>query len=254
MRATSISFFAFIVFAAGACGGDDENPPRTKGDFCRDWASAACSDNTVKYCQAEDADACRQSQEDFCQDLVPDAFSDKVGAACISAVKAAYSDGELSGDELSTVLKLGGPCGKLTVGTKDEGETCSERSDCDVSAGYDCVLKAGDKSGTCQMPEMVEAGRDCSDKEAVCEAGFYCKEGFCVEAKELDAACTTQSECATNAYCNEEGRCAARSGVGETCAKDDECKEGICYSYNDERTCTDLIRLARSEPICSDLR
>src|SRR5690242_9311890 len=95
-----------------ACGGEDEKP-RNQEEFCQDWAAAACSKEVLKVCQAKDAAACHDSQEAFCRDLVPEDFSDEAGDDCIDAVKDAYKDGDLEGDELSTVLKLGPPCNEL---------------------------------------------------------------------------------------------------------------------------------------------
>ena len=101
MRKNRVLYLASAVALAAACGSDEEPAAeQTKGEFCDQWAEAACTDDVVKYCQAEDVDARRQSQEAFCTDLVPDGFFDGASGECIAAVKQAYSDGELSGDAL----------------------------------------------------------------------------------------------------------------------------------------------------------
>jgi hypothetical protein len=120
--------FGLLLVLAFSCG-EDEKEPRTREEFCRDWAEAACSEETVSACQAEDAESCRDTQEDVCRDLVAEDFSDEMGQACIDAVKRAYEDAELEGGELTTVLRLGGPCDKLIKGDKDEGEDCSDDRD-----------------------------------------------------------------------------------------------------------------------------
>jgi hypothetical protein len=235
-----------------ACG-DDEPEARTHEEFCRDWAAAACTSEVVDVCQAEGPEECRQTQEDFCRDLVPEDFSDHEGDACIDAVSAAYEDGELRGDELATVLKLGPPCDRLIVGPKSEGQSCSERTDCDLSTGFECVRKAGLEDGTCQLAELIEAGRDCEAVQATCETGFYCDGENCVEAKDAGDVCMIQEECGEEGYCSAEGECVARGGTGTPCTADLQCSEGICYEFEGEQTCTDRIVLSRAEPLCDEL-
>jgi hypothetical protein len=242
-----------LLILACSCG-DDEKKPRTREEFCRDWAAAACSDETVSACQAKDAESCRDTQEDVCRDLVPSDFSDEMGQACIDAIEAAYRDADLKGDELKTVISLGGPCDKLIKGDKDEGEDCDDDRDCDGPAGYECVWHSDETSGTCQIPEVVGAGRDCSSKRKVCEVGFYCNGDNCIEAKDAGDACTIQAECGEGAFCNAMGKCEDKHAVSEACASDIECEDGVCYEYDGEKTCTDRIRLGRSEPLCEQLK
>jgi hypothetical protein len=237
---------------AAACKDDKE--PRTREEFCRDWAAAAWSEETVSACQAESAEECRHAQEGFCRDLVPEkGFSDAFGDVCIDAVSAAYEDADLEDDELGTVLKLAEPCDKLIAGPKARGESCSSNSDCDAPAGYVCVKKSDDEKGSCEIPEPAEAGRDCSAAQKTCPSGFYCDGKNCVESKDVGDECTIQEECGETGYCHS-GKCAARVAVNAKCTEDYECSSGICYEFEGDKTCTDRIRLARAEPICEDLR
>jgi hypothetical protein len=248
-----IAAFACLGLCGIGCSGD-EAEPRTREAFCRDWAIAACSEDVVDYCQARGPEECHQGQEDFCRGLVPEDFSDSEGAACIDAVKAAYADGELRDEELATVLKLGEPCDRLIVGPKAEGESCTEHDDCDRSAGFECVHKAGEASGSCQVPKPTGAGKDCEAAQATCEPGFYCDGENCIEANDIGEDCTIQEQCGDAAYCNDAGQCTERLAVSDACDEDVQCEEGICYEFEGARTCTSLLRLARSEPICDDLR
>jgi hypothetical protein len=248
-------YFALGMFLLllAACSDDDDTKDRTREEFCRDWAEAACSEEAVSACQATDAEDCRQSQEDFCRDLVPADFSDEQGQACIDAVGDAYEDGDLEGDELATVLKLGPPCDKIIRGDQGRGEECDSTRDCDAAAGFECVRKSDSEEGTCQIPERIGDGRDCSAAQATCNVGFYCNGDNCVEAKGAGGSCTIPEECGEDAFCND-GTCEERAGVNETCTSDQQCLEGICFDFEGERTCTDRIRLARAEPVCDDLR
>jgi hypothetical protein len=227
---------------------------RTRSEFCVDWANAACSKETVSACQAADGAACRKSQESACLALVPDNFSDAMGDACITAVQNAYSDADLKGDELSTVLSLGGPCGLIIRGSKGPGESCSTHRDCDAPAGFACVRKPDQPNGTCQKPEVAEAGRNCAAAQKVCVSGFYCNGGNCIESKAAGETCTTHEECGTTGFCNDGGKCEVRAKVSAECTSDIQCSSGVCYEFENKKTCTDRIVLARSEPLCKDLR
>ena len=240
-----------VVFLS-ACG-EDAKPARNRSQFCFDWAAAACSSEVVSVCQAEDADTCRDSQEDFCRDLVPEDFSDAMGDECIDAVKGAYKDGDLQDDELAIVLRLGPPCDQLLVGRGGEGDACVDNNDCDTSLLYACVHKA-DAEGTCQIPEIIGAGRKCNQDQQTCEEGFYCNGSNCIETKIEDADCATQEECGVDGFCSDDGKCVARLAVGDPCTADLQCEEGICYDFEGEKVCTNRIRLSRSEPICDSLR
>lgn len=242
-----------LLVLAFSCG-DDEKEPRTREEFCKDWAEAACSEETVSACQAEDAESCRAAQASWCADRIPEDFSDEMGQVCIDAVKAAYRDGDLQGGELATVLSLGGACDKLIKGDKDEGEDCDETSDCDAAGGFVCVRHSDEERGTCQIPQVVDAGRDCSSKQKLCEAGFYCNGDNCIEAKDAGDDCSIQEECGEDGFCSSEGQCETKLKTSEICTRDYECEEGICYEYEGEKTCTDRIRLGRSEPLCDDLK
>jgi hypothetical protein len=237
-----------------ACGEDDEEP-RSQEEFCQDWAKAACSEEVVSVCQSEGADECRQSQEDFCRKLVPeDTFSDAKGQACIDAVADAYEDGDLKGEELAVVLKLAAPCDRIIQGPKEAGDSCTKRSECDASAGYECVKKADKETGSCQLPEVVAAGKDCEAAQKTCGVGNYCNGENCVEANDVGDDCTIPEECGEEGFCNDDGKCAERFAVNESCSSDAECATGICYEFDGEKSCTDRVVLSRSEPICGDFR
>ncbi|MEY4577761.1 MAG: hypothetical protein RL701_2464 [Pseudomonadota bacterium] len=214
------SLFCLLVLVI-ACADDEKPAARTSEEFCQAWASAACSTEVISVCQAASAEECRQSQEDFCRTLVPaKTFSDAKGDACLAAVKAAYQDADLASEELATVLTLAEPCDTIIAGPKQRGDSCSDRSECDASAGYECVKKA--------------------DTGAI-------------EAKEVGDDCKIQEECDATGFCNE-GKCAERFEVSEPCGFDEQCSNGICYAFEGTKTCTDRIRLSRAEPICATFR
>ncbi|HET6334325.1 MAG TPA: hypothetical protein VFG30_13975 [Polyangiales bacterium] len=253
MKLQSIGLGLLLVLSL-SCKDDDEKKPRTREEFCVDWAEAACSDDTVSACQAADAESCRDTQEDACRKLVPEDFSDDMGQACIDAVKKAYEDADLTGDELKTVISLGDPCDKLIKGNKDEGEDCDANTDCDGPGGYVCIQHSDADTGTCQIPEVVGGGKDCSSEQKTCDEGFYCNGENCIESKDEGDDCTIQEQCGEAAFCNADKKCETKHKVSTACTSDLECDDGVCYEYEGEKTCTDRIVLGRREPLCEDLK
>ena len=231
-----------------------DSAPRTREEFCRDWADAACSDEVISRCQAKNAEACHQSQETFCSDLVPEDFSDAEGNKCIEAVRKAYADADLKDSELVTVLSLGGPCAQLIVGPKGDGDSCSKDQDCDQSAGLSCVKKATSTKGTCATAEEVDPGRSCSAAREMCSEDFYCDGKHCVEAKTEGDDCMIDEECGTAGFCNADEQCETRHDVDDPCTADKECMTGVCYEFEGDKVCTNRIVLARAEPLCDILR
>jgi hypothetical protein len=234
--------------------GPSGRPPQSQADFCQDWADAACSSAVISACQASNADECEQTQADFCRSLVPSDISTSGADECLAAVTSAYRDADLRGDELKVVLRLGGPCARVVKGKSASGESCDASSDCDVSRGYACVKKSDSSSGTCQVPKVVEPGRDCSDPQDTCSHGFYCDGHNCIETVKSGDACTIHEQCGDDAYCDDSGHCAERLAVNDSCQDDVQCAHGICSDFDGGQVCTDHVVLSRADPICAKLR
>lgn len=242
-----------LLFLFG-CSGEDEDKLPTREEFCRAWGEAACSKETVSRCQARNAEACHLSQQQFCLSLVPSSFSGERSDQCLVAVGKAYQDGDLSSGELRTVLRLDEPCHLLVRGPKQQGQSCSEIDDCNAAGGFECVKKAGEFVGACEIPEVVDPGLACDAPQQVCTDGFFCNGDNCIGAKDVGDPCTNHDECGASAYCSNAGQCVERSGVDTNCTADFECESGVCYAFMSEQVCIDRLTLGRSEPICADLR
>lgn len=239
--------------AVCSCSSDDE-PELTRGDFCRDWAEAACSEDTISACQASDAEACRTTQEAYCLDLVPTSFDPAQADDCISDVRAAYRDAELTAEELRIVQRLDAPCDRLIRGPGGEGASCDTTADCAAPDGFVCVRKGGSETGTCQKPEQVAAGDSCEEAQRVCPERTYCNEANCVAFRGIGMTCEYDEACGPQARC-EAGECAARLPRGSDCEIDADCASNLCFTFEEEpRTCVDLLVLGRAEPFCAALR
>jgi hypothetical protein len=234
---------------------DTSPPPVSSGNFCQQWARAACSDAVVSACQASNADDCRQSQEKFCHALVPNDVPAGVARnECIAAVGAAFKDADLRGDELALVLRLGGSCARVVTGSSRTGEDCSASNDCEVARGYTCVKKSDSETGTCQIPQVVDPGRDCQGAAKTCSDGFFCDGHNCIETLMTGESCIIEEECGNDGFCDDSGHCVARRAVNESCQSDIECERGICSDFEGSQVCTDRVVLSRADPVCANLR
>jgi hypothetical protein len=160
----------------------------------------------------------------------------------------------LQGDELALVLRFGGACEQAVMGGSARGEACETSLECDAAHGYACVKKADSGDGTCQIPEVVDPGRDCDEAPQTCSAGFVCDGRHCVQTAERGEPCVIHEQCGDDGYCDENGQCAARHAVNDSCGQDVECARGICSELDGQLVCTDRVRLSRADPLCATLR
>lgn len=253
-----------VLVLSSACSSGEEGPgantstTQTRAAFCTEWGKRACSDNVVEFCQASSVEGCQAAQTAFCLTLVPDTYAADNARVCLDAVEAAYLDADLDSEELLTVRQLGEPCNQLVHGPGGVNATCNVDADCNGPRGLVCVVKGG--AGTCQEPEVVDGGFDCSEPQQVCEDGFYCNTENCVAYRRLGANCSSDSECGPEAYCDivppaTQNVCIGRGSVGDACQTGRECVSQICLELaNGNSSCLNRVRLSPSEPLCDDLR
>lgn len=219
----------------------------------------ACGPEVIDVCQAASASRCQASQKEYCLDLVPPSYAPDQARVCLDAVEAAYADADLDGEELKTVTQLGAPCHLLVRGSGGADAPCTSSAECDGPRGFVCVIKGGDIDGTCQIPEEVGGGFDCSEPQQTCEEGFYCNGENCIAHRRLDARCTVDTECGPEAYCEAvppelDKVCTPRSDISEPCSSARECLSGVCLLAGGESLCVERVRLSPSEPLCQSLR
>jgi hypothetical protein len=117
------------------------------------------------------------------------------------------------------------------------------------------VFKRGEGEGTCQLPQRVGAGEDCSADNAVCGLGFYCNGDNCIAGERAGDPCISHEQCGTTGFCGLTSVCEARLGINSPCGFDQQCDSGLCYAFSaTEQVCADRVRLSRSEPLCAALR
>jgi hypothetical protein len=256
-----------LLLAAGslcACSGGASGPKddstsalRTQTGFCTEWAKAACNDLVVGNCNETSTETCISNQSAFCETLVPaNGYSSQKAQDCIDAVKSAYADAQLDDTELDVVLHLGGACAHLVTGASKSGEDCSESNDCDTVHNYACVIKAGDATGTCQIPQIEANGEACDSPAMVCNAAAYCDGSNCLVRKLEGKTCTYDAMCADGLLCDipsdstdGSGTCAAKLDVRATCTDDSQCASNICIGGK----CTSKVILGAGNALCDNL-
>lgn len=277
----------FVALGPAACSGGSKKEPDDLDTFCARWANRACNEDVVTACAAESDDACAATQKQFCLGLIPDGkYSPQSTDECLKAVEAAYSDAELDAEERDTVLHLQGPCALLVSGSAGKGASCMETGDCNTESGLVCVRKPGEGSGTCQEPEIVGAGFECTADNAVCEDGFYCDGENCIAKKGDGKPCSEDVPCKDEFKCEspdgeppavpDAGAGAPDGGLGDgggaatsaddricvarlpnraECTKDADCESRICAKARDSDSgrCTPTVVLSVNEAICNDL-
>jgi hypothetical protein len=245
------------------CSGEEAPPPNplaSRSGFCTSWAQAACQASVVSACDAPSVEDCVASQRAFCDKLVPKNYAAPRADACIEAIKAAYSDADLTAEEIQVVRYLGAPCDQLSLGIFEEGDDCSQDAECNSSEGIRCVIKQDAYLGSCQTPEEVAAGEPCDGAGQICDATHYCNGDNCVTFKKTGGACAADYECKPEDRCVIDvdaaaGECTPRLEVHEACEADEDCKSHYCVreSGATEGECASMIRLSHSEPLCDDL-
>ncbi|MBX3125643.1 MAG: hypothetical protein KF718_02965 [Polyangiaceae bacterium] len=227
-----------LLLAVVACSSKKDgelavNPYATEHSFCTQWAKAACNPAVVGKCSGggADTDACVQSQTNYCLANLPDNYAPDDAKACVEYVKSAYQDAKLTAAELAVVRDFGAPCNTLSRGPIGAGSACVKRSDCDTVDGFDCIVRPGEPSGTCQLPVTVGGGDPCGEPQLICPSTHYCDGNNCLTRIKEGSACSETQPCAESLRCSEvngSSICVAKSAGATNCASNDECSSGVC--------------------------
>jgi hypothetical protein len=253
-----------LVFAA--CSSDDDGgaAPIPIEELTESVAHAMC-DNVADCCQKTglgfNVTSCRNEITTETQEMVASVqagtvkYDEQAAGDCVSAIEAATKACNLE--------NYTDACDKVFLGTKAEGEICTDSMECAIPSGGDsacendvCVVeKPGRKDDACQRTcEKSDSYTTCiegSDSEGegtsitICyrNDGLYCDE----TCKPListgatgcgwnDLACPSGDYCANDA-------CAHRKPTGSECSWSNECQESL---YCAEQLCAP--RKAEGEP------
>jgi len=261
---------AFAGCSSDAAGPKDrveDDSLKDRGAFCKAWAEAACNSDVVDACQAADRDTCIVAQKAYCTSLIPFGYKSTKAEDCIAAVGRAYDDAELNKTELETVRNLGGDCGHLIDGGSGAGVSCFSSTDCNTVTKYECVIKAGNDTGTCQVAKIQGPGEPCDEPAQVCGTGAYCAgsdaDGYnCLVTRDTGKTCTYDAMCDTTDLCDfsastddgATGKCAPKLARSAACTAPEQCASGICLEISETKSaCADSVKLTLGSPFCTDL-
>jgi hypothetical protein len=265
-----------LIPVALACSGAKKAPGsttnRTAEEFCESFGRSACNETVVSKCSGggTDTDKCIASQAAFCMSKLesPAFYNSKNAKVCLNAVAEAYKDAKLSAAEVQVVRELAAPpCDQLIKGPGSLGSTCTRTQDCNTLEDLSCVIRPGDSTGSCQVPEIVGGGFSCTAPEKVCADGFYCNGQNCIEQpNQAGADCASDIPCGsgfncidtspdagTGQPCGAEASscvCQAKISTGGACTLASECKSGVCAG----KICQELVELTAEAAFCADLR
>lgn len=247
-----------------ACGSDDGEaaPPGPNhpdvAAYCNARARAECSEQAVSNCASPSVEACVAKRQMVCAGTIPAGKSYRPNEAdpCIEAVGAAYANAIVDKDERAAIAAACANLFETEAGVT--GWECEVDSDCRMSEGYRCVLRAdadaGKMKGACQVPKSVEAGDSCEAVDAQCESGLYCDEGaHCVKIGAAGSLCGPTKPCGEGLKCDpDEGKCIVKASVGSACESDDDCFDGMCDTG--QKLCVAQVILSPNEPVCGEFR
>lgn len=257
----ALSSILLVCLAAAGCSGTkagpgSQDPYRDVGSFCGQWAKAACNAKVVTNCGAASTDACIASQKAYCLTLVsPTGYSSKYAQQCIKAVHDDYADAQLTATEYATVTSLAAPCDQLEKGPGASGASCTKDRGCDTLEGLHCIVRPGDITGTCYVPEVQQGGYPCDQPQDTCDTDFYCENGVCTHGQDVGKACSDAQPCVSTARCVS-GTCQAKGQTGASCQNDSFCQSNICEiaAGSTSGVCVASVILGATEPLCTHLR
>ncbi len=233
---------------------------KTAAQFCDAVAKAACNETVVGKCSGggTNVDNCIASQSSFCLNEALENslyYSSANAKECVEAIKDAYADAKLTADEIKVAREFAGaPCDKMLTGSGDVGTACTKNYDCNTAEDLTCVIRPGQATGTCQVPQIVSGGFSCSEPHVVCDTGFYCDGQNCLARPSSEgAACSAALPCSEDFKClgsDDSAVCTAKSDVGAACTTAVDCKSGVCSAS----VCVAQVELVTAEPFCADLR
>jgi hypothetical protein len=259
--AIAITRAALVVAASALSGGCGSSGPDYSEltAFCQALAQADCSQAVVTGCYGsstaslpDDTQTCvtARATPERCNPLGL-AYHAQYAQACIDAHAAAYMSGQLDAGTFATLQQQCLPA--LNQGG-EVGASCSDDTDCDVGSGDFCVVHQGG-SGTCQVPQPVMPGGDCSDPAAECSAGYFCESGgYCViDPGQAGKACGPGVSCNTGLGCSTTTMtCAAQLPDSAACTVDSDCSGGLCISVSDGAECAATYTFAVGSATCAD--
>lgn len=223
VRAVGASIFAVFVGSSGAACGDGSNTTSTSstgGDggagggsnsgsnaeryvaaFCGrafDCCNTADLADRFKGTEIVDYAGCRIAYRTIWEAAIEPvvAEGEKAGRVVFNQANFDACMTTISGLSCADFAKQPGVCENIFTPKVPVGQACLADFECIDGT---CEVAMGASAGTCQAkPTPAPLGGACT-KTAECQDGLYCEAMKCATVKADGVACTTNSECASNA-------------------------------------------------------
>lgn len=252
------------ALAAGCGGGGLSGDYSTQMSFCQVLAQADCSDPVVRACYGADDSSvgtdtttciAARSALDRCNPAgLP--YHSQYAQDCVDAHTNLYGSSQLDPGLFQAAQQA---CLGVFNKGGTQGASCSSDADCAVTPVAEnqpslvCIIHQG--AGTCQIPNLVNAGDKCQDPTAQCPDGYSCLAGgYCVANPGSGEACGPGITCGNSVSklrCDlTTMKCAAPFDDGQACTDVSECSGNFCVPTAKGGICSHTYTLALGAPAC----
>ena len=256
---TALGALLLPLLALG-CSGGGSGSPQMPSDFCKQYADAICQ---IAVACGVTADTCTTYQQQQCVAMAPPATSKRVFTPantgnCIGKLKSAYG---ASTPIITPAVQAGIDlaCGYVWQGPgKVDTDTCSTQFDCAGNTNGSIICDQ--TRHLCATSMTVSGTGQCSANGAVCSTNFYCATNTagvsaCTAAGSATSnppsACSAAVPCDSNSRCVS-GACAALVPAGGACTADSDCaNDGYCDAFGGSATCDIGIQFAKGSQQCT---
>jgi hypothetical protein len=249
-----------LPLVALGCKGGGSGSPEMASDFCKQYADAICQIATACGISME---TCTATQQQQCVMMEPPATSKRVFTPantgnCISKVNAAYG---ASTPIITPAVQAGIDlaCGYVWQGPGMVNmDTCTTQFDCAGATNGSIICDQAHH--LCATSMTISGTNQCSANGAVCSTNFYCATNTagissCTAAGSSTtnppSPCSATMPCDSNSRCVN-GTCMALVATGGACTANSDCAtDGYCDPYGGSATCDDGIRFAKGSQQCT---
>ncbi len=199
------------------CGGDQDC---AANEFCDPSVNGGtCVDDLTGGAPCNDAAECGTGfcVDGFCCDTLCDGLCD----ACSAALKGSGSDGTC--EPIASGSDPNDECGSANPSTCGQTGSCDGASACELHPAMTPCAAPTCNAGTAAAVDLCDGSGSCVDGGTASCGFFSCN----VAGTGCNTTCTTDPECAGNAYCDA-GVCVAKLTDGASCIASNQCANGNC--------------------------
>jgi hypothetical protein len=249
---------ALLLLWLGGCKGGGSGGPSTVTDFCSQYADEVCQIATT--C-AVPMTTCLTYEEGVCQTLATTAtsggkrvYTPGNAGDCLNKLKSAYASTNPITPETQKSIDLA--CRYVFQGkVMPLADPCVTQFDC--AGTTDGTIICDPVQHLCATATTVAGGKQCNDVGDVCAQNFYCAQTSAnVSICTADGTSGAASTCSATLPCDSNSRCATGTcmplvAAGGACTADSDCaSNGYCDPYGPSPQCDSGLAFANHSPSC----